>query len=158
VSSQPEGEFDVVLMLDVAEHVADDEAFLRQVVEHNLAPEGLLLLAVPAWPALWTSHDVRLGHVRRYTPKSGRELCSGAGLRIVESGGLFPTLVPIRAGQMLRERFLGVTVPGLDDLAARRGQMRLLDGVLRLDRRVQRAARRVALQLPGLSWWALCRR
>ena len=155
---QPSARFDLILMLDVAEHVADDRAFLDGIVARNLAPDGQLLLAVPAWPALWTSHDARLGHFRRYTPASGRSLCEGAGLRVIASGGLFPSLVPLRALQKLSEKVGRAPVSGLDRTSSDGAVAKVIDVLLTADRRVQRALRALSIDLPGLSWWALCTR
>jgi SAM-dependent methyltransferase len=56
---------DAVLMLDVLEHVADDRAFLSRWVE-PMKPGSILLITVPADPALWSRHDEAYGHYRRY--------------------------------------------------------------------------------------------
>ncbi len=61
----PPGTFDLVVALDVLEHVEEDEAALRSLVE-MAKPGGRILLTVPAIQALWGSHDRRLRHVRRY--------------------------------------------------------------------------------------------
>ncbi len=160
VREQPSGTFDLVVMLDVAEHVADDRAFMQSIVSRNLAKAstgGRLLFGVPAWPWLWTSHDMRLRHERRYTPTAARSLLHQANLDVLESGGLFPTLLPIRALQMARERLLSQAVPGLEGqptgLAAR-----AVDALLTFDGLLARNASRHGLNLPGLSWWALCAR
>ena len=155
---QPGERFDLILMLDVAEHVEGDRAFLEGIVDRNLALGGQLLLAVPAWPALWTSHDVRLGHVRRYTPAAGRSLCASAGLRILESGGLFPSLLPYRALQKLGEKAWRMPVSGLDRRTGEGPLAKVIDRVLGADRRLQRRLRALSIDLSGLSWWALCTR
>ncbi|HEX4130070.1 MAG TPA: class I SAM-dependent methyltransferase [Pirellulales bacterium] len=56
---------DVVLLMDVLEHVADDTGFLGRIVD-ALAPGAHLLITVPADPRLWSPHDVAFGHYRRY--------------------------------------------------------------------------------------------
>src|ERR1051326_8261960 len=56
--TSPEREFDVVVMLDVLEHVADDRAFLRDFVNRRLRSGGRVLISVPAHQALFTQHDV----------------------------------------------------------------------------------------------------
>jgi SAM-dependent methyltransferase len=60
------GSFDVVTMLDVLEHFADEAALLASV-RALLAPGGTLLVSVPAFQFLWSAHDEVLQHVRRYT-------------------------------------------------------------------------------------------
>lgn len=60
---------DAILALDVIEHVRDDVAALREAWR-VLRPGGVLLVTVPAFMALWRSHDELYGHHRRYS-KSG---------------------------------------------------------------------------------------
>jgi SAM-dependent methyltransferase len=60
--------YDLIVMLDVLEHIEDDAAALAQV-KRKLKPGGRLLLTVPAMPWLWSSHDDAHHHFRRYTAK-----------------------------------------------------------------------------------------
>ncbi len=55
-------------MLDVIEHVEDDVGFVRDVVDGSLAPGGWVLVSVPAYQSLFSSHDRALKHFRRYAP------------------------------------------------------------------------------------------
>jgi SAM-dependent methyltransferase len=61
-------QFDVVVALDVLEHIPHDKEAL-QALYTVLKPNGLLVLTVPAHPYLWSSHDEALHHQRRYTKK-----------------------------------------------------------------------------------------
>jgi SAM-dependent methyltransferase len=70
--------FDAILMLDVLEHIADDVGALRNVLG-RLTPGGFLLLTVPAYPMLWSRHDVDHGHQRRYTRSLLRHTVAAAG-------------------------------------------------------------------------------
>jgi SAM-dependent methyltransferase len=60
------GAFDVVVCLNVLEHLADDAGVLRQFAQ-VLRPGGRLLLIVPAHPRLYGPMDALAGHFRRYT-------------------------------------------------------------------------------------------
>jgi len=60
------GSFDVVLMLDVLEHLDDDAGALREA-HRTLRANGTLVLTVPAHPFLLSSWDRMVGHRRRYT-------------------------------------------------------------------------------------------
>ena len=63
---EPPGDgFDLIIMLDVLEHIEDDRAALHQLAE-LLTPEGRLLITVPALPILWSIHDEANAHYRRY--------------------------------------------------------------------------------------------
>lgn len=73
--------FDVVVMLDVLEHVADD----RKVIEEAyriLRPGGKLLITVPAYKLLWGGHDELYGHYRRYRPDQVRRMVAETGFTV----------------------------------------------------------------------------
>lgn len=59
-------EFSLVGMFDVLEHLPEDVTVLRRMGE-ILLPEGVLMLTVPADPALWSYFDEAAHHQRRYT-------------------------------------------------------------------------------------------
>ena len=56
--------FDVVLLLDVLEHLDDDEKAIRMVFQ-LLKMRGILV-SIPAYPFLWSGHDDLNHHRRRY--------------------------------------------------------------------------------------------
>lgn len=63
--------FDVIILFDVLEHIADEDRFLEALMFH-LAPGGHVLLNVPAGQWAYSEYDVAAGHVRRYTIKTLR--------------------------------------------------------------------------------------
>jgi SAM-dependent methyltransferase len=75
------GTFDVVLLLDVLEHYADEGALLADV-RRLLAPGGMLLVSVPAFGFLWSAHDEVLHHVRRYTARRLQRVLEAAGFAV----------------------------------------------------------------------------
>jgi hypothetical protein len=93
---------DLVLMMDVLEHVDDDVGLLRRY-----APQGHVLITVPAFPFLWSGHDVFLEHRRRYTRVMLEETVRKAGLEVVRLlfffGALFPAVAAMR---LARNRLL----------------------------------------------------
>jgi SAM-dependent methyltransferase len=60
------GAFDLIVCMNVLEHIEADEEALRHMLA-LLAPGGTLFLLVPAHPALFTEFDKEAGHFRRYT-------------------------------------------------------------------------------------------
>lgn len=162
VAVRPNGRFDVVVMLDVLEHVDDELGFLSELVDQNAGPGSAVLVSVPAWQSLFTSHDVRLRHYRRYSPARARRLLSRAGLVVEQSGGLFHSLVLPRAIERLSEA-LGPpsgTAMAPDALEWRAGSLATaaMNGALAADNALSRWAARAGVSLPGLSWWAVCHR
>lgn len=76
-----DGSIEQLMLLDVLEHIEDDAQFLRTVYE-KLAPNGKLLLTVPAFQALWSSEDTSAGHYRRYRLEGLRRLAREAGFSV----------------------------------------------------------------------------
>jgi SAM-dependent methyltransferase len=97
---------DVVTMLDVIEHQADDAGFLAEVV-CRLTPGAVVLVTAPALPALWSAWDEILGHHRRYDRRGLRAAFADLPVEWLELSYLFPELVPFAAARKLvRKRVL----------------------------------------------------
>ena len=79
----PDQQYDVIFMLDVLEHIADDRGTLAEVRRH-LRPGGRFFLSVPAHPFLWSRHDEQNLHQRRYTKRELVEKLRAAGFRIAK--------------------------------------------------------------------------
>lgn len=156
----PRGPFDVALLLDVLEHAEDDRALLRTVVE-RVRPGGAVLVSVPAWPALFSAHDRALHHHRRYTPADCRALLRGQGLIIEVSGGLFHSLLLPRALAALFERVglaKAMGSPGIGHWRHGRLVTEAVTAALRAEQRLSALAAHRQLDVPGLSYFALCSR
>jgi SAM-dependent methyltransferase len=69
---------DLVISLDTWEHLEDHHRAAAESAR-VLRPGGRLLVAVPSGVALWSGHDVALGHVRRYERDSLLEVVRSAG-------------------------------------------------------------------------------
>jgi SAM-dependent methyltransferase len=95
--------FDLVLLMDVLEHVRDDAAFLKSFVDQ--ASSGTrFLITVPAFQFLVSSHDVFLEHERRYSLSQLERLLKGVGLRIRRTSFfLFFLLIPIWCVRLLQK-------------------------------------------------------
>jgi SAM-dependent methyltransferase len=89
----PSEEYDLVLMLDVLEHIEDDLGALRSA-RSALRPGGHLLLTVPALPWLWSRHDEANEHYRRYTRRSLRRVLVEAGFAVETTRYFFIWTVP----------------------------------------------------------------
>lgn len=151
---------DVVLLLDVLEHVEDDEGFLSQLRRSPLVGAGtLLLITVPAHQRLFGSHDAFLRHYRRYDPQLLAERLAAAGFRVERAGEFFLLPYVLRAMQTARERWHRVNAGGVTGTAGWTGGpllTRLATSGLLLDFACSQALRRLGIALPGLSSYALC--
>ncbi len=63
------GEFDLITLCDVIEHIPQDAQAVAGVID-ALRPGGIVLVTVPAMQSLWSAHDVRNHHCRRYSKRS----------------------------------------------------------------------------------------
>lgn len=157
--TRPDKRFDLILLLDVLEHVEDDVPFLRETVEQNLRPGGTLLISVPAWKQLLSAHDRWLQHFRRYVPSEFDAALAGAALRCIQKGGLFHSLLVPRSLGALKERlFTSDPLREEPTLDWQAGPIvsKLVTSALRADNLLSHAASRAGVTLPGLSLWALC--
>ena len=94
---------DLVLMMDVLEHVDDDRGLVRHYADK--VPGGAhFLVTVPAFEFLWSGHDVFLEHKRRYTLPEIETAMRDAGLEIVRGSYYFGLVFPLAAAVRLADR------------------------------------------------------
>lgn len=98
--------FDLVCLLDVLEHVADDQAALARLAR-LLRPGGRMLVTVPAYGWLWSAHDEAHQHHRRYTATQLRARAAAAGLQPLRLGYFNTLLLPMIALARLSARLAG---------------------------------------------------
>ncbi len=158
-AERPERRADRVLLLDVVEHVEDDDGFVGGIVTDLLATDGWVLASVPAYQWLFCSHDRALQHFRRYSPGELRSLFARSGLMVVADGGLFGSLLPVRLVQVALERsgLNAAPTTGIGAWNAGTIPTKALTWALEADGTLSQALGRHDRALPGLSRWALCR-
>jgi len=87
---------DLVLLMDVLEHVDDDVGLLKAYVEK--VPSGSrFLMTVPAFQFLWSGHDDFLEHKRRYTLTQFETVARDAGLTVKQGAYYFGLVFPLAA-------------------------------------------------------------
>jgi SAM-dependent methyltransferase len=91
------GEYDVIYLLNVLEHLKNDQEAVEQLV-HLLRPGGRLVVYVPAFESLFSALDYKVEHFRRYRRPQLDRIIRNVGLRIEKSAycdplGFFATLV-----------------------------------------------------------------
>jgi SAM-dependent methyltransferase len=92
--------YDLIVILDVLEHVEDDKAALL-ALRSRLKSGGWLLVTVPAYQFLWSQHDEINHHKRRYVLKGLKQLVRKAGFAVNYSSYfntfLFPVVALVRS-------------------------------------------------------------
>lgn len=103
---------DIVLFMDVLEHVDDDIGLLKEYAA-KVRKGTFFLISVPAFEWLWSGHDEFLGHKRRYTLTQIENTAGGAGLTVRTGmyffGAVFPVAVFLR---MTEKIFKSPAQPG----------------------------------------------
>jgi SAM-dependent methyltransferase len=96
--------YDVILMLDVLEHIDEDAQALARAQE-LLKPGGIIIVTVPAYMFLWAPRDTFHHHKRRYTRKGMHDLFRGLPLEKVVLGYYDFFLAPLIMVSRLLSRF-----------------------------------------------------
>jgi len=154
------GSIDCAVLMDVIEHVDDDVGLVRDV-DRILTPDGELLITVPAHQALWSEHDVFLGHRRRYDRRRLLDVVDRAGLHVIECFHFYGLPCVARAaGAALARLGVGRSAHGVGQwpLAPDHPVTRTLRATLNADFRITRRLAATPLAACGLSICAICRR
>ena len=96
-----ESTFDIVVCLDVLEHIVEDLSVASEIYR-ILKPGGKFLISVPEDPNLWSAHDIAVSHVRRYTKANLIDVMNAGGLKYQN---IWSTLTYIRPAIVLARRF-----------------------------------------------------
>jgi len=105
-------ECDLVLMMDVLEHVDDDRSLVRHYAA-NVPSGAHFLVTVPAFRFLWSGHDVFLEHKRRYRLAEIETALGDAGLKVVRGAYYFGLVFPLAAAVRVATRNTGEPSSGL---------------------------------------------
>ncbi|MDD5530685.1 MAG: class I SAM-dependent methyltransferase [bacterium] len=91
--------FDIIVLLDVLEHIELEHSALL-TIKKTLKNKGYLIITVPAFNFLWSSHDKANHHKRRYTYIMLKRTLQQAGFHIEKlsyiSFFLFPFIFTVR--------------------------------------------------------------
>lgn len=99
--------FDLILLFDVLEHLQDEDEFTK-AIQFHLAPQGKVLVNVPAMQALWSKYDEAAGHFRRYNIEALRRVAERNGMAIGAWSYWGAPLTPLLA---LRKLWLAARPP-----------------------------------------------
>jgi SAM-dependent methyltransferase len=105
-----DAKFDLICLFDVLEHIDEDVETLI-ALKGLLAEGGRVLLTVPAYRWLWSSHDKFLHHKRRYSAVELRNKAMTSGFRLAKMSYFNTLLFPIAAIVRLKDRLIGSSKP-----------------------------------------------
>lgn len=155
VRELPKQQYDIVIMLDVLEHIENDSSFLQTEVTTRLKPDGHLVVSVPAHPSLFTSHDEFLGHYRRYTKHQLLEVV-GASFTVNQHGYLFISLALVRLLQRFIATKRSTNDSGVGAWKAGQTITKLVNCALYADSFLSKFLQVFRIRIPGLTVWTIC--
>jgi hypothetical protein len=79
---------EVILLLDVIEHIESDSAFLNSILKAFVNVKAVLIM-VPARKEFWSNYDEYYGHHRRYDMQMTGDLGRGVKMRVEENTYFF---------------------------------------------------------------------
>lgn len=152
LDSLPAQKFDLILMMDVLEHIKDDGQYLTDI-KRLLCDDGTIFITVPAFQKLYSAHDAEVHHYRRYNHKTLHNALSFAGLQEKEWSYFYLSLIPPRLATMKKQGMISQWGRSRDDFVTR-----AVAWVLNTDFAVLTALSKVGLHLPGLSLMSVCKK
>ena len=106
------GSFDLVVSLDVIEHVDNDMQILAGLLD-IVRPGGHLVVTVPAFQMLWSEHDEINHHKRRYRVPQLRHLVQEAGFEVTRitycNTTLYLPVLALRKGKAFLRKLRGAS-------------------------------------------------
>ena len=156
-------DFDTVVLLDVIEHIENDESVLRELLNSDrIKPGAVFIITVPAFSALFSEHDRRLGHYRRYTASQLCRLAGESGTEILDYGYFFVSLLFVRILQTMLEKLLhrekNKSVSAVGEWNNGPAITALVVFGLKADTLITRCLNKIKIMIPGLSCYIICRK
>lgn len=155
------GQIDVILLLDVIEHIENDVEFLSTLSSiAGFNSETIIVITVPAYQSLFCAHDRWLGHFRRYSLGLLNAHVGHAGFKVFKSGYFFSSLLIPRLLQKGKEKVAKTKdedITGIGDWNGGKTTTKVVKTALTLDYKFSKALRKVGIKLPGLSCYCVCK-
>lgn len=153
---------DIVLLLDVLEHIEEDSSFLQQLANQPwITEKTIILITVPAFQMLFSNHDSFLGHCRRYSNNSLKNTITANGFTIEKIGYFFSSLLFVRILLKCIEIVLPHKFNNQKGAGAWKGSKlisKIIVLFLWLDFLIINSLRKIGIKVPGLSNYAICRK
>ncbi len=143
--------FDIVASFDVFEHIENDKLAVNEVFR-VLKKHGCLIFSVPAFQALYSSHDSALEHKRRYSKESIKYLMKNFTKKYLCYWNFF-LFIPIAIIRLIKKK----SKPRTDSkINLPRTISRILFMLLKIENIL---ISKDILRFPfGLSIWGICKK
>ena len=140
------------LCMDVLEHLEDEKIILDDLQSKD---NNYFFFAVPAFQSVFSSHDVLLGHYRRYTLKQLVTVLNNYQFTIIDKGYYFTSLLMFRK----LDKFLKKDKDeSIDNWEAGKLKTAVINTMLIIDFKISSLLKNIGVTVPGLSCYCLCKK
>jgi hypothetical protein len=140
------------LCMDVLEHLENEKIILDDLSSKD---KNYFFFAVPAFQSVFSSHDVLLGHYRRYTLVQLKDLLEKNQFSIIDKGYYFTSLLLFRK----LDKFLKKDKQeSIDNWEASNAKTALINTMLSVDFKISLFLKKIGIVVPGLSTYCLCKK
>lgn len=140
------------LCMDVLEHLENEKIILDDLQAKD---NNYFFFAVPAFQSVFSSHDVLLGHYRRYTLNQLKKVLDKNQFTIIDKGYYFTSLLMFRK----LDKFLKKDKDeSIDNWEAGDAKTAIINTMLTIDFKVSLLLKKFGITVPGLSCYCLCKK
>lgn len=154
-----ESRVDLVLLMDVIEHIQDDNLFIQEELNQvTFKYNPLIFITVPAFQSLFSHHDVLLEHYRRYNLSNLSNTLTSHNYNIINSGYFFSSLIVLRILELIKEKLnFNKADKGIAGWNQSPFITKLVTNILYLDYKITGIFNRV-IKVPGLTTYAISKK
>ncbi len=155
----------IVLLLDVIEHIKNDNVFLSNLIKYNFVNDKTyFIITVPSFQSLYCKHDEYLLHYRRYNNLELVKQLQNHSYKIESNGYLFFSLLFPRLIEVLKEKIFNskhsknTTQTSLTQWTGNTFITKIIEAILLLDYYILCFLSKIKIKLPGLSNYVICKK
>jgi hypothetical protein len=139
------------LCMDVLEHLEKEDEILQHLTHEN----NYFLFAVPAFQAVFSQHDVLLGHYRRYNLKQLENVLTKNQFQVLSKGYYFSSLLLVRWIESIINRNKKISI---DNWTGTTFKSKFIVTVLQLDFVFTQVVQKFGVKMYGLSCYCICKK
>jgi 2-polyprenyl-3-methyl-5-hydroxy-6-metoxy-1,4-benzoquinol methylase len=153
----------LILLMDVIEHIENDVEFLNSLDKYKyINTSTYFFITVPAFQKLFCTHDVFLGHYRRYTNALLVSNTMAANLKSQSVGYFFISLLFPRIFQVFKENVLKIkpkqSTTGLTSWSGSKPAATIMKNILLTDFYCSLFLKSIGINIAGLSNYIICKK
>jgi len=153
LASIPSDKPTLFLCMDVLEHLEKESIILDDL--NTRSTLNYYFFAVPAFQSVFSSHDVLLGHYRRYTLLQLKTVLNNYQFDIIDKGYYFTSLLIFRNLDKWLKKDKKASI---DNWEAGKFKTALINTMLTVDFKISLLLKRIGITVPGLSCYCLCKK